>query len=171
MQIYDLLSQLPADENILKLIDDPSTTHQDIFPTDQPFKSKYSVYALREYLIPRTDGVPTHRYESITGHEDSTSSHSKALLKGLRIVVGAISDRDLTRNWPSHEMQLDWIFPLVDCFVLILQGKRLNPLIHICDTYVNTCRSSPSALGYRASRRDLTGSLGQYSSRLPQQRS
>ncbi|KAK3504714.1 hypothetical protein B0T13DRAFT_14009 [Neurospora crassa] len=124
-EIYDLLSQLPADENILKLIDDPSTTHQDIFPTNQPFKSKYSVYALREYLIPRTDGIPTHRCESITGHEDSTSSHSKALLRGLRIVVGAISDRDLTRNWPSHEMQLDWIFPLVECFVLILQDPLL----------------------------------------------
>ncbi|KAK3340714.1 hypothetical protein B0H65DRAFT_268095 [Neurospora tetraspora] len=124
-EIYDLLSQLPADENVLKLIDEPSTTHQDIFPTDQPFKSKYSVYALREYLKPRKEGVANHRPEGVTGNEDSIGSHSKSLLRGLRIVVGAISDQDLTRNWPSHEMRLDWIFTLVECFVLILRDPPL----------------------------------------------
>ncbi|KAK1773820.1 hypothetical protein QBC45DRAFT_66178 [Copromyces sp. CBS 386.78] len=124
-EIYDLLSQLPADENILKLIDEPSTTHQDIFPADQPFKAKYSVYALREYLKPPKEGVANHHPEGVAGNEDSIKLHSKSLLRGLRIVVGAISDQDLTRDWPTHEMRLDWIFNLVECFVLILQDPLL----------------------------------------------
>ncbi|KAH7631693.1 hypothetical protein B0T09DRAFT_107862 [Sordaria sp. MPI-SDFR-AT-0083] len=133
-EIYDLLSQLPADENILKLIDKPSTTHRDIFPTDQPFKAKYSVYALREYIEPPKEGVVNHHAEGVNGNEDTINPHSKSLLRGLRIVVDAISDQSLTRNWPSHQMQLDWIFNLVECLVLILQDPLLpNSAIDLID--------------------------------------
>lgn len=131
LQIYNLLSQLPPDENILKLIDEPSATHRDIFPADQPFKSKYSVYALHVYLTLGDQGVATHRHAVVPGDNDSTSTYSKSLLRGLHIVVGAISDENLTRDWPSHEMQLEWIFSLVECFMLILQRKPLNNFLRI----------------------------------------
>ncbi|KAK3391910.1 hypothetical protein B0T20DRAFT_488983 [Sordaria brevicollis] len=123
--IYNLLSQLPPNENILKLIDEPSATHRDIFPADQPIKSKYSMYALRIFLTPEDQGIARHRLEVVTGDNDLTSTYSKTLLRGLHIVVGAILDENMTRNWPSHEMQLEFIFSLVESFMLILQHRLL----------------------------------------------
>jgi ubiquitin carboxyl-terminal hydrolase 34 len=124
LQIYSFLVKLPADQNILRAIENPSTSYEDIFPIGQPFKSLYAVHAVREYHASQKRKFATTQLQDC---EDDTEglgdSFATALIRALSLVVSALSDPEVIAQSPSRELQIELSSSLVEAFVAILKGN------------------------------------------------
>ncbi|KAK3333232.1 hypothetical protein B0T19DRAFT_354656 [Cercophora scortea] len=154
-EIYNFLIKLPADENILKAIDNPSTSHRDIFPLGQPFKSLYAVHALREYVASQqrnTSRIPAQQGATeIPAHSNET-----ALTKAMSIVVSAICDTEVIAQCPSRKLQLELSSSLVDCLLSLLT----DPLLPTSADQFLDARLSGRLLGILSAARLTNGSEG-----------
>ncbi|KAH7041162.1 uncharacterized protein B0I36DRAFT_235736 [Microdochium trichocladiopsis] len=124
-EIYHFLIKLPADESILVILEDPETTHRDVFPIGQPFKSLYAVHALREHV--QTNRLRNSVVQS-SSHDashlvQSASDHKQALIKVFNLLAAALCDDDFIRQNLSEDLTILLRSHLVDSYVQILKGK------------------------------------------------
>ncbi|KAK3375132.1 hypothetical protein B0H63DRAFT_268265 [Podospora didyma] len=129
-EIYSFLVKLPADENILKVIENSSThsqaSHQMLFPLGQAFKSLYAVHALREYLgTEQRKYLPSRREQHGADSEAPPHRYAAALLRAMLLVVSAISDEEVIAQCPSSGLQIELSSSLVECFVALLKDPFL----------------------------------------------
>lgn len=85
-QIYDFLVALPVDEHILSLLTDVTTTYRDIFPIGQPLKSLYAMRVIEWYL---------GSLSAVDHPSKASEAYGDALRQILRLVIAAISDREV----------------------------------------------------------------------------
>ncbi|KAK0669513.1 putative ubiquitin carboxyl-terminal hydrolase [Cercophora samala] len=125
-EIYLFLVKLPADEGILKAIDEPSLSYQDFFPEGQAFKSLYAIYALQEYVGARRKQLNT--VNSDGGGENAREAFFRAyadsLSRAMSLVVPAISN-DVAARCPSHELRLELETALLEMFVSLATEPEL----------------------------------------------
>ena len=57
MQIYYFLVKFPVYDRVLNDFASKTTSHSEIFPVGQPFKSLYAIYALRECITTQSQKV------------------------------------------------------------------------------------------------------------------
>ncbi|KAL2018794.1 hypothetical protein VTK56DRAFT_352 [Thermocarpiscus australiensis] len=125
-EIYGFLIKLPADENILEAIDQPSLSYLDMFPLGQPFKSLYAVHALHEYLgSPRPKLAASHVNEQVGDTKGWSSRRAASLSRAMSLVVPAISDPQVAAQCPSRELQIELSSALVELFVSLLKDPQL----------------------------------------------
>ncbi|KAK3380099.1 hypothetical protein B0T24DRAFT_519847 [Lasiosphaeria ovina] len=125
-EIYSFLVKLPADENILKAIGNPSTSYQEFFPLGQAFKSLYAVHALREYLGTQRRRFSPGNFEEQEEYADGwPQSYSASLIRAMSLLVPALSDPEVIAQCPSQELQMDVSSALVECFVALLKDPYL----------------------------------------------
>jgi ubiquitin carboxyl-terminal hydrolase 34 len=102
-----------------------ATSHSDIFPLGQPFKSLYAVHALREYIAIRTQKVSILRKfpcMMISSLFEKGSVEETALARAISLIVAAISDRDVLDHCGSDELRDFLALHLIDSFVNLLKG-------------------------------------------------
>ncbi|ETS76319.1 hypothetical protein PFICI_11706 [Pestalotiopsis fici W106-1] len=121
-EIYHFLVKLPADGSVLEALEDPATSHLDVFPLGEPFKCLYTIHALREYLN-------TRRLRSLAIHAKGTENDSseipgqkESLLKTMSLVVAAIEDPQVINGCPNESLRCELNFRLLDTFVQLLTG-------------------------------------------------
>jgi len=116
--------KLPADEDTLKAIEDPSVSYLDIFPPGQPFKSLYAVYALREYMASQRRKTSSVQLEMCLNSAGTSScAFSVSMGRALALIVSAISDHDVVGQCSSQVWRVELSSSLVQCFVDLLKGK------------------------------------------------
>ncbi|KAK4650155.1 hypothetical protein QC762_701840 [Podospora pseudocomata] len=124
-EIYVFLVKLPADEGILKAIDTPSLSYQDLFPVGQSFKSLYAVYALREYLSDRRKRLNAAKFDAgCENTHESLRMYADSLTRVMSLVVPAIS-HDVASQCPSHELRTELETALLDMFVSLSTEQEL----------------------------------------------
>ncbi|KAK0630801.1 hypothetical protein B0T17DRAFT_231975 [Bombardia bombarda] len=122
-EVYNFLVKLPADEKVIKVLEDPSTSCRDIFPLGQPFQSLYAVHALREHLTSQRDKLRAIESEA---HDSSKGLiFAKSLARTMSLVVSAISDPEILNQCPNVALQIELSSSLLDCFVFLLQDPLL----------------------------------------------
>ncbi|KAK3692278.1 hypothetical protein B0T22DRAFT_9213 [Podospora appendiculata] len=124
-EMFNFLIKLPADENILKAIDNPSTSHKDIFPLGQPFKSLYAVHAVREYVTSQQRNASSRIPAQQGATEIPAHSYETALTKAMSLVVSAICDTEVVAQCPSRKLQIELSSSLVDCLLSLLTDSLL----------------------------------------------
>ncbi|KAI8626853.1 hypothetical protein F5Y19DRAFT_487407 [Xylariaceae sp. FL1651] len=130
-EIYHFLISLPADDSILAKFESSDTSHRDVFPLGQPFKSLYAIHALREYLSTRRlrnnmMHVSAHVEEA---QQKSASDQQDAVAKVMSLIVAAICDPDVIDQCSNEDMRLLLGLQLVDNFVQLLKETMELPLL------------------------------------------
>lgn len=141
-EIYQFLVKLPADESILAAFEDPRTSHRDMFPLGQPFKSLYAIHALREYLSTRRLKCQVMRLstQDTETQQKMASDQEEALIKSMSLLVAAICDPDVVGQCSSEVLQILLSLHLVENFVQLLKeamdtewvGQFLTPTLQDC---------------------------------------
>ncbi|KAL2134738.1 hypothetical protein VTI74DRAFT_10980 [Chaetomium olivicolor] len=126
-EIYYFLVKLPANEKVIKAIDDASLSYVDMFPLGQPYKSLYAIHVLREYLGSwqlRAAGARRDGQDWETkGHSSRRSGSS---LRALSLVVAAILDPMVALKCPNREVQMELSSALVELFGFLLKEPELG---------------------------------------------
>ncbi|KXJ97572.1 hypothetical protein Micbo1qcDRAFT_230193 [Microdochium bolleyi] len=123
--IYQFLIKLPADESILATFEDPSTSHQDIFPLGQPFKSLYAVYALREHLNAHRmrNKVVQSSSHDLDFLDESATNHRKASVRVLSVLVSALCDEAVIQQDLSENLQTLLRSQLLSTYVQVVEDS------------------------------------------------
>ncbi|KAH9900484.1 ubiquitin carboxyl-terminal hydrolase [Xylariomycetidae sp. FL2044] len=132
-EIYQFLISLPADDGILMAFEDPRTSHRDVFPLGQPFKSLYAVHALREFLSTRRLKNSVMRGSAARPSEQqlkSATEQEDALIKAMSLIVACICDREILEKCSGEALRLSLGLQLVDQFVQLL--KETMDIESIC---------------------------------------
>jgi len=122
-EIYQFLIRLPADESILALFENPTTTHRSIFPIGQPFKSLYAVHALKEHLsLHRLRNDVARSSNGDARHTNqSASDHKQALVSAFNLLVAALCDDELICQNLSEDLTILLRSHLVGSYVQIFK--------------------------------------------------
>ncbi|KAK7414389.1 hypothetical protein QQX98_006754 [Neonectria punicea] len=97
-EIYHFLVKLPTDGHILQSINTDNSSHRDVFPPGQPFKSLYAVHALLQYTEAALHGRISAEDTAGDGPSDRPSqpvSYVQAVKTSISLIVKAISDEDV----------------------------------------------------------------------------
>ncbi|KAN0095287.1 ubiquitin C-terminal hydrolase-like protein [Hyaloscypha variabilis] len=100
-EIYYFLVKFPVYERLMRDFD-TDTSHSEIFPTGQPFKSLYAIHALKEYIV---------------GQTQKGSVNETALTRAISLIIAALSDRDVLDHCASDDLRDCLALHLIDCFV------------------------------------------------------
>ncbi|KAL1842744.1 hypothetical protein VTJ49DRAFT_4382 [Mycothermus thermophilus] len=120
-QIYGFLVKLPADDSVMRAINDTSLSYVDTFPLGQPFKSLYAVHALLEHLGSRRCGSVASASEAQT----PSISRADALVRAMNLVVQAILDPQVIAQCPTQELQIELGSALVQLYSSLLKDPGL----------------------------------------------
>ncbi|WQF76050.1 Putative ubiquitin specific protease, papain-like cysteine peptidase superfamily [Colletotrichum destructivum] len=125
-EIHSFLIKLPADVHMLAAFDSPTTSYQQIFPSGQPFKSLYALYAMTEYI--GTAGRRLKESEStISDSGDAkVESYLDALARVRALVVAAISDREVLEGCASEALRNRLSFNLMNVYGLTFRDPGLD---------------------------------------------
>ncbi|KAI0395296.1 hypothetical protein F5Y17DRAFT_423819 [Xylariaceae sp. FL0594] len=122
-EIYQFLVSLPADDSTLAAFESPSTSHQDVFPLGQPFKSLYAIHALREYLSTRK--LKSSMMQNSTQEAETPdrlgSEQQDAVIRAVALLVAAICDPAVIDQCANRDLRLQLALELVDNFVRLLK--------------------------------------------------
>ncbi|KAI1340566.1 ubiquitin carboxyl-terminal hydrolase [Xylariaceae sp. FL0016] len=139
-EIYHFLVTLPADDSILGMLEDPNTSHRDAFPLGQPFKSLYTIHALREYLSTRRlrKSVMQPVSQDTKDRQQTVQDQDDALVKAVSLIVAAICDTEVLGQCQSEDIRLLLSHQLVDNFAQLLKetmelpaiSQFLTPILH-----------------------------------------
>ncbi|KAK2025583.1 ubiquitin carboxyl-terminal hydrolase [Colletotrichum zoysiae] len=124
-EIHSFLTKLPADAHMLAAFDSPDTSYRQIFPTGQPFKSLYALYAMTEYIA--TAGRRLREVQSSIYHADDARvvAYLEALVRVRALVVEAISDRDILEGCASEALKNRLTFNLMNVYGLTFKDPDL----------------------------------------------
>ncbi|GKT43979.1 uncharacterized protein ColSpa_04160 [Colletotrichum spaethianum] len=111
---------------MLAAFDSSGTSYQQIFPSGQPFKSLYALYAMTEYI-----GTAGRRLkESESSISDAGDSKIRAYLEALArvrtLVVAAISDREILDGCGSEALKNRLTFNLMNVYGLTFRDPDLD---------------------------------------------
>lgn len=101
------------DDRILVTIEQESPNYHQVFPVGQPVKSLYAVYAIQEYLSIQF---------SMAKSNNEHGSYNNAMAHALRLVVWAISNREVADQNSSQELRIRLASKLVEQLLSILKG-------------------------------------------------
>ncbi|KAK1598546.1 ubiquitin carboxyl-terminal hydrolase [Colletotrichum navitas] len=124
-EIHSFLTKLPADAHMLAAFDSPDTSYQQIFPSGQPFKSLYALYAMTEYIA--TAGRRLREVQSSISDADDArvGTYLEALTRVRALVVAAISDRDILVGCASEALKNRLTFNLMNVYGLTFKDPDL----------------------------------------------
>ncbi|CAN8096633.1 unnamed protein product [Discula destructiva] len=117
-KIYDFLVTLPVDEHVLSLLTQATTTYRDVFPPGQPLKSLYALYAIQKYLV---------QLSSLNSPSKGNGAYCDALRRILKLVIAAISDREVIDNGSGVFLKAKLASRLVKQFAEILTDPLRAP--------------------------------------------
>ncbi|KAI1375060.1 hypothetical protein F4677DRAFT_424497 [Hypoxylon crocopeplum] len=122
-EIYQFLVSLPADDSILTAFENPVTSHRNVFPLGQCYKSLYALHALREYISTRRlkSNVMQMSSQDCEIQVKTTSDQQDALARATSLLVAAICDPEVVEQDSSEALQLKLSLELIDNFVQFLQ--------------------------------------------------
>ncbi|KAG0647567.1 Ubiquitin-specific-processing protease 34 [Hyphodiscus hymeniophilus] len=120
-EIYYFLVKFPVYDRLTKEITSESTSYAEIFPSGQPFKSLYAIYALRE---------------CVNSQSLKRSLGNEFLTRAVSLIIAAISDPDVINRCPNEELRDCLALQFIDCFVNFLNLKG-NPLPTAVTPYLN----------------------------------
>jgi len=108
----------------LAAFESPDTSHKDIFPLGQPFKSLYAIHALREYLSTRRlkNSMMHTSTQEAEASDHSRSDQQDAVMKAMALLVAAICDPAVIDQCSNRDMRLQLGLELVENFVQLLKG-------------------------------------------------
>ncbi|KAK4190072.1 ubiquitin carboxyl-terminal hydrolase 34 [Podospora australis] len=128
-EIYVFLVKLPADESIFKAIQDSHLSYRDLFPLGQPFKSLYTLHALREYIASKRPKVASAVIKAKDHTEDNNQSavslYADALMRAVSLVVPAICSEEVGAQCSGLGLQMDLGTNLVELLVGLLKDQHL----------------------------------------------
>jgi ubiquitin carboxyl-terminal hydrolase 34 len=103
---------------------DTDTSHSEIFPIGQPFKSLYAIHALKEYIVGQTQKVSSQllfQQEQLAELKQG-SVNETALTRAISLIIAALSDRDVLDHCASDDLRDCLALHLIDCFVHFMKG-------------------------------------------------
>lgn len=98
---------------MLTTIGKQTVTCQEVFPTGQPLKSLYALYAIQEYL---------NTQASLAKSECDEGLYERALLRALDLIVCAICDREVVNKGSGAELKIVLALRFVELLLAILRG-------------------------------------------------
>ncbi|KPM43110.1 hypothetical protein AK830_g3489 [Neonectria ditissima] len=122
-EIYHFLVKLPTDGHILQSINSDGSSHRDVFPPGQPFKSLYAVHALLQYTEAALHGRISAEGATGDGPSGRLSQpvpYIQAVKTSILLVVQAISDEDVLDH-ASLSLRLTLTGALVHSFLRFLE--------------------------------------------------
>ncbi|KAI0969306.1 hypothetical protein F4678DRAFT_439977 [Xylaria arbuscula] len=129
-EIYKFLISLPADSSVMAAIESSSASPRDVFPLGQPFKSLYTIHALREYLHTRrlkSTMLHASSHEA-TVQQQSTNDQQDAIAKAISLIVAAICDPPIIDQCTNEDMRLQLGLELIDTFGQLLK-ETIKPYL------------------------------------------
>lgn len=96
--MYEFLLKIPVDGELKGRLDSDTTPYEDLFASDQPFKSLYIVFALME-------GVKDVRLQCELVDPcppQQELAHVQALTRAASLLSKALGDASLVRTSPPH---------------------------------------------------------------------
>ncbi|KAL2881375.1 hypothetical protein SGCOL_003325 [Colletotrichum sp. CLE4] len=127
-EIHTFLTGLPADTHMLATFDSPDASYRQVFPSGQPFKSLYALYAMTEYI-----GAAGRRLnEAMATLADTVDADVDAYLDALvrvrALVVAAISDREILGDCASGALQNRLTYNLMNVYGLTFRDPDIDEL-------------------------------------------
>lgn len=98
---------------MLSTVGQQTVTYQEVFPTGQPLKSLYALYAIQEYL-------DTQR--SLARSKGEEELYERALLRALDLIVCAICDREVVNKGSGADLKIVLALRFVEMLLSILRG-------------------------------------------------
>ena len=113
---------------MLRAIRQISTSYKDIFPLGQPFKCLYGAHVLGDYIA-SSQRRPANPQPAGSGPDAEISSDdlSNSLARVMSLVVAAIADPEVLAQCGSDDLQVEFSFALLDCFMSLLEGTVSLP--------------------------------------------
>ncbi|KAK1691356.1 ubiquitin carboxyl-terminal hydrolase [Colletotrichum godetiae] len=127
-EIHTFLTGLPADTHMLATFDSPDASYRQVFPSGQPFKSLYALYAMTEYI-----GAAGRRLnEAMATLADTVDADVDAYLDALvrvrALVVAAISDCEILGDCASGALQNRLTYNLMNVYGLTFRDPDIDEL-------------------------------------------
>ncbi|KAI3401247.1 hypothetical protein diail_11953 [Diaporthe ilicicola] len=122
-EMHAFLETLPVDDRILATIEHETPNYHQVFPVGQPLKSLYAVHAIQEYL---------NIQFSLAKSNNENASYNNAMARALRLVVWAISDRDVGDRNSSEELRIRLASKLVELLLSILKDPSRTSSVPEC---------------------------------------
>ncbi|KAK1640523.1 ubiquitin carboxyl-terminal hydrolase [Colletotrichum phormii] len=127
-EMHTFLTGLPADTHMLATFDSPDASYRQVFPSGQPFKSLYALYAMTEYI-----GAAGRRLnEAMATLADTVDADVDAYLDALvrvrALVVAAISDREILGDCASGALQNRLTYNLMNVYGLTFRDPDIDEL-------------------------------------------
>lgn len=107
----------------MELIDAPKTLYKDIFASNQPFRSLYTIHALGEYV---KQARPKSSSDSVVSAEDR-ASHTTTIGRALKFLVQALEDDEIAPN-ASSQIQTKIEHVLTMAITRLLDGMFATPV-------------------------------------------
>jgi len=124
-QVYEFLGTFPPHGNITALVSDESTPIALAFPPDAPFKTLYSVYALKSYLSQQLQDVRLLVrlvHSQNTDICQGTIGHA-SIRHGVRSTVAALLANRLSSASGINRTEVTIAVSLIECLMKFLKGK------------------------------------------------
>ncbi|KAJ0301866.1 hypothetical protein COL516b_007371 [Colletotrichum fioriniae] len=127
-EMHTFLIGLPADTHMLATFDSPDTSYRQVFPSGQPFKSLYALYAMTEYI-----GAAGRRLNEATvtltdAVDADIDAYLDALVRVRALVVAAISDREILGDCASGTLQNRLTYNLMNVYGLTFRDPDIDEL-------------------------------------------
>jgi len=125
MQIYYFLIKFPVYGRLLEDFDSETSPYLDVFPLGQPFKSLYAIHALRQYVVGSSQQVSLCQYRISTRSLifSKGSVNESVLARATKLIVAAISDKDVLGQCASDDLRDCLALHFIDCLVQFLKGS------------------------------------------------
>lgn len=98
---------------MLTTVGQATVTYHEIFPTGQPLKSLYALYAIQEYL---------NMQDIMAKSKCEEELFERALLRALDLIVCAICDREVVNKDSGADLKIVLELRFVELLLAILRG-------------------------------------------------
>ncbi|KAK1537463.1 ubiquitin carboxyl-terminal hydrolase [Colletotrichum costaricense] len=127
-EMHTFLTGLPADTHMLATFDSSDASYRQVFPSGQPFKSLYALYAMTEYIGAAGRRL-TEAAATLTDAVDAdVDAYLDALVRVRALVVAAISDREILGDCASGALQNRLTYNFMNVYGLTFRDPDVDEI-------------------------------------------
>ncbi|OHF02610.1 ubiquitin carboxyl-terminal hydrolase [Colletotrichum orchidophilum] len=127
-EMHTFLTGLPADTHMLATFDSPDTSYRQVFPSGQPFKSLYALYAMTEYIGSAVRKLNEDTMVITDAVDSDIDAYLDALVRVRALIVAAISDRGILGDCASEALQNRLTYNLMNVYGLTFRDPEVDEL-------------------------------------------